>query len=236
MSGLPVSETWASGSPRDDLVLAATQCLPEDLQSQERRLVTELDGRDLVLVTAEYDVGGQRSRGSFLDTTTAGLLHDLCARRGVVLGYHEDRRDRARGIASRLVADTAIDLHRVGIPEGAVVDRVARFLVTDHAARAMDFAATGKDVLLVVGDREDPGLTHDLVGMFPSLVLDRSSRLVPTLDALLSDAAAEQDAAVDTRHSLFFEHQDGRSAERLVRRLRLDALERGHPERTPFPG
>ena len=88
---LPAADPWVTGAPRDDLVLAATSSLPDDLQLQQQRLVAELDGRDLVLVASAYDGRGRRSSHAFLDADTTDQLHELCTRQGVVLATTRTR-------------------------------------------------------------------------------------------------------------------------------------------------
>ena len=222
---LPATATWRTGAPRNDLLLKARADLPDDLRRQEDRLVAEVGDRHLVLLAPAHDrCDPERSYG-FLDPETAHRLDEWCTRRDVVLGYHEDPRDRSRGISRRLVGDARIDLGRLGIDELVVADRVAAGLVTDLSTRAVDFAATGKHVVLVADPAADRAVFHDLDTTFPATVVRDPADLVPLLENVFEPPDPSIDPVVTMRRRLFFAHIDDLNAERLVRRVRRDALE-----------
>ena len=150
-----------TGDPRNDHVLGPSERLPADLREQEERLQALVGDRRLVLVEPTYRGGDEAYRR--FDQPELDWLSGWCARQDVVLGFRDHPSDRARQLTQVLWSLGALNLTRNRFPSLEVVDRVAAGLVTDLSARAVEFAATGKP-MVVFDERSDrPGdLVHDV--------------------------------------------------------------------------
>jgi hypothetical protein len=112
----------------------------------------------------------------------------------------------------------ALDLRRLGVSDHVVVDRAATLLLTDVSARAVDFAATGRSIVMLLDEMSDGELFHD-PGLLPVHVVRDPRELARTLD-LPPPAAAD-------RTRLLFPVLDRGNAARLVRRIRSDYVHLG---------
>jgi hypothetical protein len=217
---LLLEDAWQTGAPRNDLLLRSVEALPADLREQQQRLTGQLHGRPLLLFAPAYDRGGGYR---LVGDDVVEVLEEWGRQRRGVVGFYDDVRDRARSLARALDPIGAINLGRLGILDHVIVDRVATALVSDFSARAVDFFATGREVVLWVDERVRATGYHDPVSLPATLVQDAESLLDALLRLPSHDAGPVQveDPAL-RRH--FFATLDDRNSARLVRRIRTDYI------------
>jgi hypothetical protein len=217
---LDQARIWTTGDPRDDLLLCGSGDLPADLQEQEARLSRVLADRRLVLFEPTYrpdQPGGGYPR---FDPAELEWLATWCSAQHAVLGFRDDPRDRSRGLTRILGSLGAVSLTRNRFPSLEVVDRVAGALVTDHPARAVQFAATRKPMVLLT-EEGPPGVqhaygtdwVHDLRAVLPATVAPDFEALAEALEALFEPRRDEEWL---WRRRLLVEHSDMHNARRLV--------------------
>ncbi len=165
-----------------------------------------------MLVEPTYRGGPEAYRR--FDQPELDWLSGWCARHDVVLGFRDHPSDRARQLTQVLWSLGALNLTRNRFPSLEVVDRVAAGLVTDLSARAVEFAATGKP-MVVFDERSDrPGdLVHDVHAVLPAAVAHDFETFAGALEKMFDPA---DDALRESRRRLFVEHLDVLSARRLV--------------------
>ncbi|CAN5495793.1 hypothetical protein BH10ACT10_BH10ACT10_16690 [soil metagenome] len=212
---LPLADVWQTGAPRNDLLLRASADLPDDLRRQEEELTVALAGRPLLLFAPAFDRGGAGPVYRSTDRDVVEALSGWCERHGGVAGYYDDPRDRTRELSRVLEPVGALNLRRLGVTDHVVVDRVATLLLTDVSARAVDFAATGRAIVLLLDATSEDELFHD-PGLLPVHVVRDRGDLAAALELPPVDAG--------DRTRLLFSTLDQGSSGRLVRRIRADYL------------
>ena len=213
-------DVWVTGDPRNDHVLGPSELLPADLREQEERLKAVVGDRRLVLVEPTYH-GGDRAYRRF-DVRELDWLSGWCARHEVVLGFRDHPSDRARQLTQVLSAIGALNLTRNRFPSLEVVDRVAAGLVTDLSARVVEFAATGKPMVVLDERINRPGdLLHDVHELLPAAVAHDFETFAAALERMFDPA---DDEPGDSCRRLFVEHLDVLSARRLVNRVKESYL------------
>jgi hypothetical protein len=223
---MSLEDVWLTGAPRNDLLLAPSADLPEDLRTQQEALVDLLSGRPLLLFAPAYDIAGAERGYGLLGQDVVDALAAWCGRHDGVVGFYDDVRDRSRLLARALDPLHGWNLRRLGFEEHVVVDRVASTLVTDLSARAVDFAATGKEVVVWADARVRSQMFHD-PEVLPAHVVSDTASLTAALDAVFTPQDPDQHAVRSAQRRLLFSRLDQRNCERLVRRLRTDYVRAG---------
>nr|WP_302053595.1 CDP-glycerol glycerophosphotransferase family protein [Nocardioides panacis] len=91
-------------------------------------------------------------------------------------------------------------------------------MVTDLSARAVEFAATGKPMVVFDERINRPGdLLHDVHEVLPAAVAHDFETFAAALERMFDPAS---DEPREFRRRLFVEHLDVHSARRLVNRVR----------------
>jgi hypothetical protein len=130
------------------------------------------------------------------------------------VGYQDVPGDRSFALRQALTGTGAIRVDRRAVPYAEVLYRCAALLVSDSLDAAADFAVTGKPAVTWLGDdvSSAPNLRQEGA---PRINVRDSVGLCEVLEELL--AAVRPDRERVGRH-------EGRSAARLVRRVRASAL------------
>ena len=216
---LALEAAWQTGPPRHDLLVRPCERLPADLRHQEEVLVRRLGGRRLLLFVPAFDRAHDRSYPLLSPEVVAALAAWSDASDGVI-GFYDDVRDRSRLLAQALDPLGGLNLRRLGVEDHVVADRVAAAMVSDVSARAVDFFATGRPVVLCVDERER--LYHDL-GSLPAVVVPDAEGL---RRVLLTDFGTwDTSEVLGAARRAFFSTLDDRNAQRLVRRLRREYVD-----------
>jgi hypothetical protein len=209
-------DVWVTGDPRNDHLFGPSELLPADLREEEERLRAAVGDRRLVLVEPTFRGGDRPYR--HLNQPELDWLQGWCARHDVVLGFRDHPSDRRRHLAQVLSPIGALNLARSHYPSLEVVDRVAAGLVTDLSARPVEFAATGRP-MVVVDERIDrpSDLLHDVQELLPAAVAHDFETLAAALERMFDPAGA---ALRESRRRLFVEHLDALGARRLVNKVK----------------
>lgn len=216
---LGLDDVWTTGMPRNDLLLRSSADLPADLRRQEEALAGRLQGRPLLLFAPAFDIADPGRGYPLVDRDVLDGLTTWCERTGGVVGFYDDVRDRARQLARVLDPLEGWNLRKLGIDEHVVVDRVATGLVTDLSPRAVDFAASGKEIVLWADDRVRSRLYFDPESL-PVRVVADADTLGNALDDICTPLPSDLAAARATQRRMLVGVLDDRNSERLVRRIR----------------
>jgi hypothetical protein len=179
-----------------------------------------------VLFAPAYDRGGGAAPYRSLRPDVVEGLVAWAERRGVVLGFHDDLRDRARRLSQALEQAPVVHLRRLGVTDHVVVDRVAAVMLSDLSARVVDFAPTRRPVVLLVDGATRAELLHD-PALLPVRAVGAPADLPGALDEALDEVLHGPQATgapADLRTRALSGVPDTRNAARLVRRVRQDYL------------
>ena len=216
---LGLDDVWLTGAPRNDLLLRASAELPPDLRRQEEELLRLLRGRPLLLFAPAYDRVGPERGYRLVGRDVLDALVAWSERHGGVVGFSDDVRDRSRELSRMFDPLGGWNLRRLGIDDHTVIDRVATSMVTDLSARAVDFAATGKELVLWVDDRSRAQLYYDPETL-PAVIVYDAAGLASALDEVSSPSRADLTALRVAQRRTLFQVLDDRNSQRLVRQLR----------------
>ena len=223
LSPLALDDVWITGSLRNDLLLASSDRLSDDLREQEARLRAVVGSRRLVLLALQESASA--SDVARFPTEDLEWLMEWCGRHDAVLGYRDHRADRSRRLSRVLRPLGAMPLPPREYPYPEIVARVADAVVTDHARIGVDFSVTGRPVVSYLPDGPDgTRLVHDLEEVLPGVVCSDRVAFRAAMECVFESPDAAERAELLRRRSLMFERVDAHNARRLVRRVReLDA-------------
>jgi len=213
----PLHQTWQTGLPAHDFLLAPEEELPTDHRAQLDRLRAELAGRRLLLLAPSLRLtGSTRPPYVFTDAERAAL-RDWSSRHDVVIGVRPAPGDLERSYSAQLEG-IALDLSEHRHPALHPVLRAADAVLTDFAGAALDFAVTGRPVVSFVHDLPDveDHLLYDLDHFFPGPVCRDFDALMDALESILD---RPDDARLDRMRDLLVDHRDGASTARVLERL-----------------
>ncbi|SFC43134.1 Rhamnan synthesis protein F [Nocardioides terrae] len=213
----PLNQTWQTGLPAHDFLLAPEELLPSDHREQLDRLRAELAGRRLLLFAPSLRLtGSAREPYVFSDAECAALRH-WSSRNDVAIGVRPAPGDLERSYTTQLEG-MALDLSEQRYPALHPVLRSADALLTDFAGTALDLAATGRPVVSFVHDLPDveDHLLYDLDHFFPGPVSSDFDGLTASLESVFD----QPDEALHERvRDLLVDHRDGASTTRVLERL-----------------
>ncbi len=206
------------GEPRTDVLFTGTEA--ERRRSARSLLESHLGdlGDSLVLLYAPTWRDGEPDPGIPTDAEWQ-LIEDLCARHDCVLvirphplgvGAYTHTGDRVRVLTPEVQAESMPLLWGVDA------------LITDYSSILVDYAVTGRPILLLTPDLEHYQATRGLYVDYDELsggVWFRSwIEVVDELEALFTDDDHRERAEARSRvlGALFHTHTDGRNAERVV--------------------
>ena len=199
--------TWVLGSPRTDFLLADEEALPADLRHQVEDLRALLDGRRLVLWSPNEDDDAE-------PTKLWDQLADRVAEQGAVLGL------RTTGTAT----DGALDVSVARFSDVEAVLRLTDVLVSDYAPELVDFLVTDRPVVCFAPDvdevRTHTGFVVDPDTDLPGGAVRARVALIDAVTSALDGSGAEPSVAYAAARDRLHAFRDGRSAARVVRRVR----------------
>ena len=220
------------GEPRTDVLFSGTEA--ERQQSARALLSRQLGdlGDSRVLLYAPTWRDGEPDPGIPTDAEWR-LIDDLCARHDCVLvirphplgvGAYTHTSDRVRLLTPEVQSESMPLLWGVDA------------LITDYSSILVDYAVTGRPLLLLTPDLEHYRATRGLYVDYDELSGGTWFRswieVVDELDALFTDPEHRQraEARSEVLGALFHAHTDGRNAERVVTAARelVDQRFRSH--------
>lgn len=209
-------EVWETGYPRNDPLLA-----PDAAQRRERvraRLGLEPQERAVLWAPTwrddQRDDAGRLTMRGLLDVPR--LVADLPEGTRLLLRLHRNVVDAAPDV----VAPGALDVS--SYPDITELYLAADVLVSDYSSAVYDFAVTGKPMILHVPDLEHyrdraRGLYFDYESWAPGPLTRSTEELVEVLGHDRQPTASE--SYYEEFRRRFCPHEDGRSTQRVVRRL-----------------
>jgi hypothetical protein len=222
---------WVTGSPRTDLLVCPEESLAADLRAQLLLLRRATGGRRLVVWAPS-----RRPDGRSLPALGADDLEWLGGwgeRHDAVVGVRPASRARTDtdwpGVdpATIRAAGLLVLTHRL-FPDVEAPLREAAALVTDYTSELLDFSVLSRPVLAYVPDLDDvasdPGLLHDLADVVAGQVCHDRSELFAAWEDLLAEPTAEQLVRRAEVRDLLHAYRDGRSSQRVVRRVQATYL------------
>ena len=209
---LALADVWQTGSPRNDLLLRDSAGLPDAAGAGAGCWPAPWTAGCLLFAPAS-DRRGSGPAYRCVGTAPSSTRSPAGANGTVASSATTTTSGtRTRELSRVLEPVGALDLRRLGVSDHVVVDRAATLLLTDVSARAVDFSATGRSIVLLLdGASERDELFHD-PGLLPVHVVRDPRDLAPALD-LPPPAAGD-------RTRLLFPVLDRGNAARLVRRIR----------------
>lgn len=205
-----------TGLPRNDWLLANDEALPDWFLEQQQRLLSQLNGRRLVLYAPTFREG---SDGVY-DFTDSQLsaIQDVLDRHGCVLGVrgHINRAGAAR--KGGAIHDCGSHLY----PEAQVLLRNAAVLVTDYSGIWVDYLLMNRPIVGFCYDWDDymnkRGLIYDYAKVFPGAISRDVESLARELGSALADGM-RQSRAREASLDMFHRYRDpgacGRAADAI---------------------
>ena len=208
---LELSQMWATGLPRHDVLLSSR--LPDDLAVEEVRIRERVGGRRLVVWwTAEACA---HTADEVARIGAWAREHD------VAIGVREPRVDRRDGWTRAFADQGVVTFNARTTPWSSLVHRVADAVVTDRVAEAFDALVLGTPLIQYAARRDDDPrgsveavFEHD--GWSPVERVPDTDALLTRLQAVLEDGFSK--ARVDERSGVV--PLDGQAAWRFTQRVR----------------
>ncbi|HEY0333298.1 MAG TPA: CDP-glycerol glycerophosphotransferase family protein [Stenotrophomonas sp.] len=217
---------WITGLPRNDFLRQPEATLPRYQREDLVRLRERCRGRALVLYAPTYrDTHVAHQAVRRFEDAEVTRLKTLLRARGAVLGVRGHYLRNAPDPFSPLhYDDELLDLGHEAFHEIAPLLRQATVVVTDYSSVYIDALYLRLPVIsfawdLVHYQQEQNGLLYDMALAFPGPVVSDFDGLLHALAGALDSPSPATGERFDAARRLFFRHDDGGNARRVVERL-----------------
>lgn len=220
---LSFGEVWNTGLPRNDFILRDADRLPEDLRAEARRLRQIVGDRRLVLFMPTFRNAQEDSYYRF-GAEEVAWLGEWLKRHDAVLGIREHMADDARVFTRQLAGLQPLDLSDGEFRNVEILYRVSSALITDYSSCFIDYMLTGKPAASFAYDHDsymlERGGFYDLDFIFPGPVCRDFGQLKVALEALFDPPTELEQASLEWKRRMFFDHVDDGSSARVVRKVK----------------
>ena len=211
------NNVWITGLPRNDLMFNQTQ-LPDDLVTEELRLLKVLSGKKLMLYAPTFR-DSQDSSNSFSSQKILSKLASLAKEHDFVLGI------RKHPIDSSLKIDDVygvLDCNSMVYSNPQILLRNTEILITDYSGIWLDYLLLDKPIIGFCYDFEeymsDRSFLYDFEGIFPGKVAKTEVDFITTV----AEALAGKDTFKQKRKTvsdMFLYYKDNKATERVFQNV-----------------
>lgn len=218
------NDVWMTGLPRNDFITCQFDCLPADLQNEERHIRKILSGRRLILFCPTFR-NGRNGTGYILTDNEKQRLQKWLSDNDAVLGIREHMADRYQTYAQQIQGENIIDVSSSVYPNVEILYRVSSCLITDYSSCFIDYMLTGKQEISLAYDldsyeNDERGTFYDLDFSFPGDVCNNFGDVINALDRGASRDFLNSDPVYAWKKKFFFEFSDDKNSNRVVTKVK----------------
>ncbi len=211
----PTPNVWATGLPRNDLILKPEFDLPLDYREQLKELRNRLAGRRFILYAPTWR---DKNSGIYpFSERELAVLRDFLISRNAAMGIraHANRRPRD----NPLVHERQQPIFFVNeFPDVNVILRMADVLITDYSSIFIDFLLTGRPILNFTYDIdsyvEERGFLYPLEDAMPDKPFRTFDEMLARVEVALN--GGETNVAQYKKATALFHNHPDQSSKRVM--------------------
>jgi len=218
------NDIWMTGLPRHDFITREFDCLPTDLQEEQRHIQNILNGRHLILFCPTFR-NGENNTGYTLTDNEKNRLQKWLIDNNAALGIREHMADRHKAYSQQIQGDNIIDISSLRCSNIEILYRVSSCLITDYSSCFIDYMLTGKHEISLAYDldsyeNDERGTFYDLDFSFPGDICQNFENVIDALDRAASRDFLNGDPNYAWKKRLFFEFSDDENSNRVVTKVK----------------
>ncbi len=220
----PLEDIWITGNPRNDILVEKNYQFPEDLLQQEKKLLEQLNGRNLVLYAPTWR--SYKEQFQPFDDRCLERLTQVLENNQAVLGLRMHEKDEQKFSTLYNFNPSILNLGQEKYPETQILLKNAGVLVTDYSSIWIDYLLTGNPVIAYWYDfdryHNERGTLWDLAEIFPGIRASTCNELVLALEKTLrAELTVDEDFLLKYNlvRSLFHQYTDGKNTKRLAKKV-----------------